>query len=150
MPDQPLEPPTITATMLLAEAAQVSEGKLSVLGGGLAILPAQPQPTALALLVKVPWDRGEDRIEWVCELLDADGVPVMAGDRPVLVNGELQAGRPAGWPDGAPLHVPIAINFSALPVAGGRRYTWRLVMDGATEPEWETSFTAANPVPRPT
>jgi len=149
MSPEPLDPPSISAMVLLAEAAQVSEGKLFVLGGGLAILPAQPQPTALGLLVKVPWGRAEERLDWVCELLDADGVPVIAGDRPVLVTGQLQAGRPAGWPEGAPLHVPIAINFSALPVTGGQRYTWRLSVDGATEPDWETSFTATTPAPRP-
>jgi len=141
----PLEPPSIAATMLIAEAAQVAEGKLFVLGGGLAILPAQPQPTALALLLQIPWDRAEERLEWTCELLDEDGIPVLVGDMPVLVNGQVQAGRPATWPEGVPLHVPIAINFSALPVQPGRRYTWRLAVDGTSEPAWQVSFSAAPP-----
>lgn len=141
----PLTPPSITATMILADSAQVAEGKLFVLGGGIAIVPAQPQPMALALLLQVPWDRGEERLDWVCELLDEDGVPVLVGDLPVMVNGQFQAGRPAHWPEGAPLAVPIAINFSALPLQPSRRYTWRLTIDGATEPEWQTSFSVADP-----
>jgi hypothetical protein len=140
-----LTPPSIFASVILAEAAQVSEGKLFLLGGGLAIIPAQPKPLSLALLIQVPWDRGDERLDWVCELLDEDGAPVLVGEVPVLVNGQFQAGRPPTWPEGAPLSVPIAINFSALPLQAGRRYTWRLAIDGATEPEWQTGFSVANP-----
>lgn len=145
----PLSPPNIIASVILAESAQVAEGKLFLLGGGLAILPSQPKPISLALLLQVPWDRAEERLDWVCELLDEDGVPVLVGERPVMVNGQFQAGRPPSWPEGAPLSVPIAINFSALPLQAGRRYTWRLVIDGSTEPEWQTSFSVANPPERP-
>ncbi len=145
MAAQPLEPPSLTAFLLLADSAQVADGKLFVLGGGVAILPATPQPVSLALLVHVPWDRSGERFEWVCELLDEDGLPVLMGETPLLVNGEFQAGRPNGWPEGAPLTVPIAINFSGLPLQSGRRYTWRLAVDGHTEPEWQTAFSVASP-----
>jgi len=140
-----IEPPSLSAMLLLADSAQVAEGKLFVLGGGLSILPAQPQPVSLALLLQVPWDRGEERFAWVCELLDEDGVPVLMGEVPLLVNGEFQSGRPAGWPEGVPLTVPIAINFSGLPLEPGRRYAWRLAIDGHSEPEWQTSFSVALP-----
>lgn len=150
MASAPNEPPTISATMLIAESAQVAEGKLFLLGGGIAILPPQPQPTALALLLQIPWTQSEERMDWMCELLDEDGTPVLVGDRPVQVNGQIQAGRPPTWPEGVPLHIPIAINFSALPVQAGRRYTWRLAIEGTTEPSWQVSFSAAPPPPQPT
>lgn len=145
MPSDAIEPPSITAMMMMADGAQVADGKLFILGGGVAILPPQPQPISLALLLQVPWDRGEETFEWVCELLDEDGVPVLVGEMPVLVNGQFHAGRPPTWPEGAPLAVPIAINFSALPLEPGRRYSWRLAVDGHSEPEWQAAFSVALP-----
>ena len=48
----------LSVTMLLADAAQVADGRLSVLGGGIAVLPPTPQPMALALIVTVPVESG--------------------------------------------------------------------------------------------
>lgn len=136
--DQPLA----RVTIFLADSAQVADGKLYILGGGISQLGPQPQPAALALLIEVPWDRADVVHDWKLELLDEDGMPVMAGDMPVLVGGQFEAGRPPGAPPGAPLGVPLAINFSALPVEGGRSYQWRLAIDGTTEPDWHVRFLA--------
>lgn len=135
--------PIVEVTMLMADAAQVADGKLFVLGGGLQLLPARPQPVAIALLLKVPWDRANLPHEWKLELLDEDGMPVFANDRPVLVAGQFEAGRPAGWPPGTPLQVPLAINFSAVPVRPGGAYTWRLAVDDTSEPSWRVGFRVA-------
>lgn len=145
-----LEPPTYRVTLLLSDAAQVSEGKLYVLGGGLRVIGPNPQPAAIAMLIEVPWDRANVRHEWKLELLSEDGMPVMAGERPVIVGGEFEAGRPAGLTPGSSLIVPMAINFSALPAKAGSAYMWRLAIDGTSEPDWRLSFNVRPPKPAAT
>lgn len=144
--DDDFESPLVDVVMLLADSAQVADGKLYVLGGGVQVLGPQPQPVALGLLIYVPWDRANLAHDWKLELLDEDGIPVMHNEVPVIVAGQFEAGRPAGWPPGRPLLVPLAINFSALPVEAGRSYTWRFVVDDSTEPGWRVSF-SINPAP---
>ena len=141
--DAPPPADELGVTMLLADAAQVAEGRLNMLGAGIAVVPPTPQPLALALLVTVPWSRADQTIPWVCELLAADGMPVMAGDVPVLVNGQVNAGRPQGWPDAQPLSVPVVISFNGLPLTPGASYVWRLVIDGTTDERWTLGFTVA-------
>lgn len=136
---------TAKVTMLLADSAQVADGKLFILGGGLNAMGPHPQPVALAILIEVPWDRANLSHDWKIELLDADGLPVMAGDMPVLVGGEFETGRPAGSLPGSSLPVPLAINISALPVEPGQRYAWRLAINGTSEPEWSLPFQVRAP-----
>ncbi|MCC5950679.1 MAG: hypothetical protein JJU45_01140 [Acidimicrobiia bacterium] len=140
--DQPL----IDVTMLLADSAQVADGKLYVLGGGLAMVGPKPQPVAVAMLMRIPWDRANLKHNWKLELVDEDGQPVMAGQRPLLVQGNLEAGRPAGLAPGTPLPVPMAINFSALPLPAGRSFEFRLAIDDTSEPEWVLPF-STRPAP---
>lgn len=141
--------PLVDVTMLLADSAQVADGKLYILGAGLQAIGPQPQPVAIALLIQVPWDRANLQHDWKLELLDEDGMPVIHNDLPVIVAGQFEAGRPVGWPAGTPLAVPLAINFSALPGTPGRRYTWRFVVNDTSELPWQVSF-AINPAPATT
>jgi hypothetical protein len=41
---------------------------------------------------------------------------------------------------GTAIAVPLAINFTALPVEPGGRYVWRLAIDDTSEPSWVLSF----------
>jgi len=136
-------PEELSITMVLADAAQVADGKLSILGGGIAVVPPAPQPLALAMIVTVPWSRADETIPWVCELLDSAGMPVMAGDVPVMVNGQVAAGRPEGWPETQPLNVPVVISFNGLPLQPGASFIWRLAIDGASDERWAISFSVA-------
>lgn len=139
--DLDLPHPIAKVTMLLADAAQVSDGKLFLLGGGLRAIGPNPQPVGIALLIEVPWDRANISHAWMLELLDEDGAPVMANDRPILVGGQFEAGRPVGAQPGTPLAVPLAINFSSVPAPPGHSYLWRLAIDETSEPEWTVRFT---------
>ena len=65
----------------------------------------------------------------------------------VTVGGDFEAGRPPGLAPGSPLPVPMAVNFSALPVAHGRTYQFRFAIDGTTEPEWHVRFAVRSPQP---
>ena len=48
---------------------------------------------------------------------------------------------------GVALDVPLAINFTAMPLAPGKRYTWRLAIDDNTEPEWRVVFSVREAAP---
>jgi hypothetical protein len=132
--------PFLNATLLLADSAQVADGRLFILGGGLGEVGPGPQPMAIAMLLDVPWDQANAPHDWKFELLDEDGTPVMYDDQPILVGGQFEAGRPDGLAPGTPIPVPLAINFTALPVEPGRRYVWRLAIDDTSEPGWILSF----------
>ena len=109
--------PALDVTMLLADAAQVADGKLYLLGGGLSVLSPRPQPVAVALLISVPWDRANIAHQWRLDLIDEDGRPVTAGDRPVAVGGRFEAGRPAGLRPGNPAQRAVGAQ---LPQPAGR------------------------------
>jgi len=132
--------PGLGVTMLLADSAQVAEGKLYVLGGGLTVVGPRPQPIAVALVISVPWDRANVTHDWVLELLDEDGHPVGTAERPVVVRGRFEAGRPAGLRPGTALSVPLAINFPTLPLVPGRSYVWQLRIDDRSRAEWRAGF----------
>jgi hypothetical protein len=122
--------------MLLADSAQVADGKLYVLGGGLTAVGPKAQPVAVALVISVPWEAANVTHGWVLELLDDDGHAVPDDVHPVVIGGRFEAGRPAGTPVGAPIVVPLAINFPTLPVQHGRRYLWQLQINGASRADW--------------
>ena len=90
--------------MLLADYAQVADGKLTVVGGGWSLTGPEPTPFGIAILVHVPWDQANRRHTLRLELVDADGAPVtMPGDergggRPVvfLDDIEFEVGGPPG------------------------------------------------------
>ena len=60
-------------TMLLADYVQVSDGKLTVVGGGWSLTGPEPTPFGIAILVHVPWDQANRRHTLRLELVDADG-----------------------------------------------------------------------------
>ncbi len=147
MTDFEHSPSLIRVTMLLAESAQVADSKLYILGGGIALVAPTPNPMAVAVKIDVPWDRADRRHDWMLELLDADGVPVLVGDRPVIVAGTFEVGRTDQLQPGTPLPMPLAVNFSGLALPAGQRFAWRLSIDGETEPDWQAAFTVG---PEPT
>jgi len=130
--------------MMLADSAQVSEGKLYVLGGGWSVT-GPPAPSAIVLHVEVPWDLTNRRLEWRLELVDSDGYPVMTadgegGENPIMMGGEIEVGRPPGTPQGAAMGIPLALNFAPLPLAAASRYEWRFTIDGESREDWRLAF----------
>lgn len=132
--------PLVGVTILIADSAQVADSKLYMLGAGLQFIGPRPQPVAVAVIIAVPWDRSGIQHDWQLELLDEDGVPVFHNDRPVMVAGQFESTRPDGWVPGTPMSVPLAVNFSALPVQPDHRYTFRFAVNGTSEPQWSASF----------
>lgn len=133
-------------TMLLADAAQEVGGKLYVLGGGWSIINAGPTNFAIAVYMQTPWDQANRRHTFRLELLDADGRQVLlpqpdGEERPFLIEGHHEAGRPAGLKPGTPLDGAFAIQFAGVRLPPGERLEFRLSIDGETHEDWTLPFT---------
>jgi hypothetical protein len=131
-------------TMLLADAAQVSDGKLYILGGGWN-MTGPPAPSAIALHIEVPWDQANARHEWSLALVDSDGDAITAPDpygnaQPIALSGEFRVGRPADLRPGAAIPIALALSLPPLPLAPDRRYEWRLTIGPESREEWRLAF----------
>lgn len=136
--------------MLLADAAQVADGKLYILGGGWSITGPVPMPSAVAVKVEVDWNEVDELHHWELFLVDEDGHPVMVdtpeGSRALEVRGDFQVNRPEGLPPGSPVDFSLAVNMGPLPLAAGKRYRWNLAIDGQADESWAVSF-STRPTP---
>lgn len=133
------------ATLLLADYAVVSDGKLTIVGGGWSQTGPEPAPFGIALLIQVPWDQANTLHAFTVQLLDSDGEPVVletdeAEDQTVAFGGDFEVGRPPGLKPGTPLDFPVAMNSTPLPLEPGR-YEWRLTIDGQSHQDWTLAFT---------
>jgi hypothetical protein len=129
-------------TLLLADAAQAVDNKLYILGGGWSITGPEPSPFAIALKIEVPWDQTNMRHDWRLELLTADGEPVApsAAEEPLIISGQFEVGRPPGLSIGTPIDLAVAINSGPIGLPPGRRYVWKLTIDGTTHEDWSLAF----------
>jgi hypothetical protein len=141
---------SVKVTMLLCDAAQVSDGKLYILGGGWSMTGPDPVPSAVALKIDVDWHEAEASHHWELFLEDADGQPVFMetpdGTQPVEVRGEFTVSQPAEIPEGSPIDVALAVNLGPIPLAPATRFAWRLTIDGESLPGASLGFTTR---PRP-
>jgi hypothetical protein len=101
---------------LLADAAQISEGKTFILGGGVTILWRAEYPAQLGvvLVAQLNYHRSEADTDHALRVqaIDADGNPILPE-----IRGDLRLGGPAAQvPTNVPLGVPILIPFPPLPV----------------------------------
>lgn len=136
-------------TMMLADHAQVAEGKMFISGGGWSVTGTPTQPSALAVLLQVPWADANRKIPFKLRLVNADGQPVqqqtVSGEpAPVEITGEFEVGRPPGLLEGTMLDAPLAANVPPLLLAPGR-YVWELWLDGETKSAWQVTFLARSP-----
>lgn len=132
-------------TMLLADAAQAVDNKLYVLGGGWSITGPHPVPSAIALHIKVPWDQANQQHQLRLELVDSDGnaitVPTPLGEeQPIVIESGFEVGRPAGLIAGTPIDLSLGVSIGPLPLPPGRRFEWRLTIDGEAEADWHLAF----------
>jgi len=144
----------MNVTMLLADSAQVADGKLYILGGGWSVTGPEPVPSAVAIKVAVDWHEFNASHHWELILEDADGKLVQfetpEGTQTIEVRGDFSTSTPDDVPQGTPVDVPIAVNFGPIPLTPGSRFTWRLVIDGESLPGASVSFTTRPRVEAPT
>jgi hypothetical protein len=134
--------------MLLADYVVVSDGKLTIVGGGWSQTGPEPAPFGIGLLIQVPWDQANTPHQFKVQLLDADGAAVSfdeddpdnENDQSVEFGGEFEVGRPPGLKPGTPLDFPVAVNSVPLPLEPGR-YEWRLTIDEQSRQDWTLPFT---------
>lgn len=117
--------------VILCDAAQADPaGKVHMLGAGWSVTRS-PTSHAVAVLIKVPWDRANQPLPLTLELVNADGRPVELptedGTAGIRAEGTIEVGRPPGTEAGSPLDAAFALNVPPLPLQAGR-YTWRLTL----------------------
>jgi hypothetical protein len=98
-----------TEWILLADHAEVVNGKLYVMGGGWEYLTInQPLPVihqcAIAVAFSVPWNETNQRHNVTIEIVDPEG------NVPLHFEGDIEVGRPPGIPLGHAQRVPLAIS----------------------------------------
>ena len=123
--------------LILADAAQVADGKLYLLGGGWDRLAVNALPAAhmlgVAVGVLVPWAEANSGRTLTLSIADEDGGTVLP---PVSVRVEV--GRPAGLPAGAEQRVMLSFNAQvALPRLGD--YALLATLDGGPEKRYRFS-----------
>ena len=131
-------------TLILADWAQVINGKLYVMGGGWTETGPAPTPSALAALIEVSWDETNRKHPVKFELVDSDGQPVMVvaptGAQPVVVATEFEVGRPPGVNPGTSFNLPMALNFGPLLLPPGKEFVWRGFIDDRSVEAWVVTF----------
>lgn len=133
----------IEVQLILCDAAQAdpTSGKIHMLGAGWSVTGTPTGPQAVALLMKIPWDRSNTPLPLVLTLTDADGHPVEVetheGKQGIKGEGTVEVGRPPGLAHGTMLNASFALNVPPLPLEPGR-YQWRLEIADRVE---TTSFT---------
>ena len=131
--------------MLLADAAQVAEGKLYIMGGGWEVCGPGPTPMALAVKLEIPPSQARRKHSWSVTLVDANGEPVLLpvdGEKStVAIHGEFgRIGEAKSAMTKGPVHLRFAVNIAPLPLAPGSSYAWRLTIDNQTRRDWQVSF----------
>lgn len=130
--------------LMLADYAQVADGKLNVIGGGWSVTGPDPSPFAIAGLFEVPWHLANQQHAFRFELIDMDGNAVIcdtqAGPQEVFFEGSFQVGQPEGARPGTVQRVPFALNGGMLPLEPDTHYEWRLSVDGGVHDDWRLPF----------
>ena len=129
--------------MMLADHAQVADGKLFISGGGWSACPPGPTPCAVAVIYHVPWQETNKKVAFSLRLVDEDGrgvtQPGAQDGLPVQVNGSFEARRPPDITPGTEINVPMSFNI-ILHLAPNKRYSWMLDVDGQEDDSWQLSF----------
>lgn len=131
-------------TLMLADSAQVAEGKLYLLGGGWTEIGPQPCPFSIAGIIEVPWNLANQSHQFRLELIDLDGesvlVPTPDGEQPLFIEGGFEVGRPPGTRAGTALPFLLAFNAGPVPLPPGSYFEWRLLIDGESSEDWRLAF----------
>ena len=103
------------ATMMLADYAQIADGKLFISGGGWSTCGPGPTPCAVVAIFHVPWQETDEKVSFALRLIDEDGRAVMqpgaTDGMPVQVNGHFEARRQPGMTPGTDINVPMSFNI---------------------------------------
>jgi hypothetical protein len=124
-------------TFMLCDYAEVMNGKLYVMGGGLDnvfIPPGGGVALALGILLHVPWQETNrpQKLHIVLVTEDGDAVPAGPEQEPLVIDGQVEVGRPPGTVAGYSFPVPVGIRLPPLVLSPGR-FRFELHLNGAIE-----------------
>ncbi len=116
---------------LLADAVQVLQGKLYVLGGGwntlfVAGFPARHPSLGVGLRVRVPWSWTDRPLKIGIDLQEEDGARILPG--PPIAQG-VKVSRPPGIPDGSDVVLARSFTFNNLVFPKAGAYSFVLSLD---------------------
>jgi hypothetical protein len=120
----------VEAQLILCDAAVADPGgKVHMLGAGWSVTGTPTAPQAVAVLIKIPWDRANEKLPMTLRLVDGDGQPVVLdagqGGQAIGSSGEIEVGRPPRLAPGSPIDASFVLNVQPMPLPPGR-YEWRL------------------------
>lgn len=100
-----------TDWIILADHAEVLNGKLYVMGGGWETLTANrplpfEQPCAIAMAISVPWNETNQQHQIEVEIVDQE-----TGNNLFRYEAEVEVGKPPGMPLGQAQRVQVAANL---------------------------------------
>ena len=135
------------AHLLLADFAQSDgQGKIGALGLGWSTTGVPTPPHAVIVLLRVGWTETNRPHSLELSLLTADGADAVSapgplGEQPLKIEASFEAGRPVGLPEGSEIDHNLAVSVGGgLPLEPGRRYEWRLTINGEHREEWSAPF----------
>jgi len=134
---------------LLADAAQVANGKLFVLGGGWARLTADALPVSrayeLAVRVVVPWTETNRKLSFDLQMVDEDGKHLLDP----VVRAEISVGRPVQLKEGTDQVVPLTLRLPNVRLEKEGRYAFTLSHEGEEVARTAFDLMAKVPAARP-
>ncbi len=135
------------ATLILCDHAQAFDGKLVMVGAGWTITGPDPCPSALGLMIDVPWDASNAPHTFRLRLLDTEGNDAVHGEdgAPFAIEGQFEVSQAGGSPPGADLRFVAGINLPPLQLPPGRRYIWELVVDDREQYTTRVGFNTRPP-----
>lgn len=153
-------------TVVIADYIGVdASGKINVVGGGWTTVGAQTSGFSaaqyLAVLVDVASGHVGDEFTLTVALHDAESGEIIALPGPTgtaealriqqLFRVDPPASQPGVYvPSSMFSRVQFLVGFpNGLPLAAGRRYSWRVEIDGEGRSDWGADFLIAGPPPSP-
>lgn len=124
--------PVESPTLIFCDWAEVLGGKVYIQGGGInQVLSDRPVMLALAAMWRVPWHATNTRQPVKFRLVTQDGQAVQNTDGETIeVDGEAEAGRPAGAKHGDSFQMVIAFRLQPFTLPAND-YRWELEINGA-------------------
>jgi hypothetical protein len=118
------------ADLLPCDWCEGINGKLYAQGvGWTKIAAGRPVAMGIAAIIHVPYNETNKRAHFAIRLLTEDGGPFPAPPlAPMLVEGDIEAGRPPGMRAGEISNMIIAANMGGFQFDPGG-YVWQLSLD---------------------
>jgi hypothetical protein len=136
-PDRPID-----VKVVLADHAQIADGKLFISGAGWTDMTGAV-PFALAMMFEVPREQTGKEHTFAVDLIDADGKPAMTptaqGMQPWHFEGTMQVDPDEGAPAAASFVSPFVIKQQPTTLTPAS-YEWRWYVDGETRENWRLPF----------